>query len=245
MKQLLNLGVGDTGRLEHIKSALEENKILYSSDRMYVEKLIEQYIQHEDKLESPKDSLNDKPVEILNHPKKNEIFSKKREYKCTECDKKFKKYNDWISHAQILHNQTIHNCSLCNVSFLSLQSMIEHTKEKHYKVKIGWQIFFIFVPFVGLWAYHRIKRLGDGILLSFGLAGLLYGGIFLMMLIGWVTDPNSESDLTIMLIGLSIWPLIGVMIWLKIHYMIKWSREWNKKIDSQIKSISKEEHKQD
>lgn len=46
--QLLNLGVGDTGRLEYIKSSLEENKKLYSSDMNYVKNLIEQHIVNQE-----------------------------------------------------------------------------------------------------------------------------------------------------------------------------------------------------
>lgn len=45
--QLLNLNIGDTGRLEHIKSSLEENKTLYQSDAEYLKKLTEQYLKEE------------------------------------------------------------------------------------------------------------------------------------------------------------------------------------------------------
>ena len=58
--QLLNLGIGDIGRLENIKSALEENKTLYSSDKNYVEKMIEQYIVNQEiQSEQVKDSSNE------------------------------------------------------------------------------------------------------------------------------------------------------------------------------------------
>jgi len=41
---LLSLGVGDTGRLEHIKITLEENKSLYNSDEQYVRRLVDQHL---------------------------------------------------------------------------------------------------------------------------------------------------------------------------------------------------------
>ena len=49
VKRLLELGVGDKGRLEHIKDSLEKNKTLYSSDMNYVENKIKQYAQNPEK----------------------------------------------------------------------------------------------------------------------------------------------------------------------------------------------------
>ena len=64
--QLLNLGVGDRGRLEHIKSSLEENKTLYSSDKEYVEKMIEQHIMNQEiESEQAKDSSIDVSVNVV------------------------------------------------------------------------------------------------------------------------------------------------------------------------------------
>lgn len=174
------------------------------------------------------------------------IFSiKKKKELCPECNEKFSKLDELVNHGQTIHNQIIKNCSLCNSSFFSPQLMIEHTKEKHHKVKIGWQIVFLFVPFVSIWAYYRIKRLDDGIVLSAGLIGLLYGGIILMIIVGNASDPNFENEFSMWLMVLAMFVSLGITIWLKIHYMLKWSREWNKKINSQIELLSKEEPKQD
>ena len=84
MIRLLNLGVGDIGRLEHIRSSLEENKTLYSSDRIYVEKMIEHHIGnqeiieqvHEIKSEQVQDSNIVEPVNIIQTSKKMGIFNK-------------------------------------------------------------------------------------------------------------------------------------------------------------------------
>ena len=165
------------------------------------------------------------------------IFSKKN-FQCPFCVEKFKKRDDLANHGQTVHSKTIQNCSLCEALSFSPQSMIEHTKDKHDKVKVGWQIVFLFVPLVVLWAYYRIERFGSGMLLAVGLMGLLLGGIILMATFANVSDPNLENNLTYEITVLAIWPLFGVFIWLKIHYMIKWSREWNKKIDTQIESMS-------
>ena len=44
---LLEKGIGDVGRLEHIKSSLENQKNIFTSDREYVQKLVNQHISNE------------------------------------------------------------------------------------------------------------------------------------------------------------------------------------------------------
>lgn len=64
VRRLLALGVGDQGRLEHIKQALENNKTLYTSDREYVEKLIQEYgLDQSDKDTTPQTQISSEPVE--------------------------------------------------------------------------------------------------------------------------------------------------------------------------------------
>jgi len=46
--QLLNLRVGDGGRLEYIQDSLKKNKNLYNSDRKYLENLIDKYIPNKE-----------------------------------------------------------------------------------------------------------------------------------------------------------------------------------------------------
>lgn len=55
VKKLLSLGIGDTGRLEHIKITLEDGKTLYDSDEQYIIKLTEQYLS--DKTETKPDKV--------------------------------------------------------------------------------------------------------------------------------------------------------------------------------------------
>ncbi|MCE2507528.1 MAG: hypothetical protein J4F36_13895 [Nitrosopumilaceae archaeon] len=56
VEKLIDLGVGDVSRLQHIKHILEENKILYSSDADYLNKLIQEYIEKSETPENPSDS---------------------------------------------------------------------------------------------------------------------------------------------------------------------------------------------
>lgn len=44
VNELLNLGKGDQGRLEHIKTTLESNKTLFESDKAYLQQLVDENI---------------------------------------------------------------------------------------------------------------------------------------------------------------------------------------------------------
>jgi signal peptidase len=44
VQRLLDLGVGDTERLKHIKTTFENKKIIYTSDHKYVESLVSSYL---------------------------------------------------------------------------------------------------------------------------------------------------------------------------------------------------------
>ena len=150
------------------------------------------------------------------------------------------KSEDLVDHKQTSDDQINKNCSLCKVSFPSSQAMLQHTIEKHSLVNIKWQVVFLFMPFVSIWAFYRIKKLGKGLLLALGLDSLFFGIIFLMLMVASVS--NNENGIlvsnVVFFIGVMfVW--LG-MIWLRIHYMLKWSRQWNKKRDIQIESLSNE-----
>ena len=53
---LLNLHVGDTSRLEHVKKMILEDKQLYSSDKQYVENLASTYINNNQEETEPEQS---------------------------------------------------------------------------------------------------------------------------------------------------------------------------------------------
>lgn len=73
---LLNLGVGDKGRLEHIRDSLQNNKTLYDSDKDYLQKLKEQYLKA--------DSVSEK------HKVSNIIY-------CTKCGNEITNNNHFCS----------------------------------------------------------------------------------------------------------------------------------------------------
>jgi len=80
VKRLLNLGIGDRGRLEHIKQTIEENKVLYTSDNEYLKKLIQNFlVDQTEKIESipidiTKNPIEKPPKEIVPTKDTSEIF---------------------------------------------------------------------------------------------------------------------------------------------------------------------------
>ena len=97
------------------------------------------------------------------------------------------KSEDLVDHKQTSDDQINKNCSLCKVSFPSSQAMLQHTIEKHSLVNIKWQVVFLFMPFVSIWAFYRIKKLGKGLLLALGLDSLFFGIIFFKLLVEKIT----------------------------------------------------------
>ena len=63
---LLRSGIGDTGRLNHIKSMLEDGRTLYNSDRMYLEalrsKVADSKIGHDDKFKDAAYKMSEEVV---------------------------------------------------------------------------------------------------------------------------------------------------------------------------------------
>jgi hypothetical protein len=57
--KLINMGKGDLGRLEHIKKTLENGKNLYTSDKEYLEKLVEEI--SENTAEKKSSTIDEKP----------------------------------------------------------------------------------------------------------------------------------------------------------------------------------------
>jgi hypothetical protein len=89
--------------------------------------------------------------------------------------------------------------------------------KKDNDVNVNWQTIFAFIPIISLWAYIRIEKFWLGFLLNFCL------GFIPIVFMGIGAIFNDDVGLGTLFIG------IGVAFWLKIHYMRKWSREWNVK----------------
>lgn len=87
--KLLEMKKGDIGRLEHIKKTLEENKIVYNSDREYLQKLVNQYL-----VNTPQEKqIKEEPIkeeESLDENTKQSQF-------CGKCGNKLHNKNNFCS----------------------------------------------------------------------------------------------------------------------------------------------------
>jgi|APSaa5957512535_1039671.scaffolds.fasta_scaffold339759_1 hypothetical protein len=106
------------------------------------------------------------------------------------------------------------------------------------QVSLKWQIVFMFIPLVSIWAYYRIGNLTNGILLNILLVAGFYGVAFLTMFITTlIFDFDKPDEINManydILSGSLMVVLFGFVIfvyWIKIRYMLKWTREFNQKI---------------
>ena len=81
------------------------------------------------------------------------------------------------------------------------------------KVNVRWQCLFAFIPFINFWASYRIRKLRKYLLLYLALKGVDFVvSIFI----------PSPYDLPI---------LLAIDISFTIHYMRKWSIQWNEHLE--------------
>lgn len=174
------------------------------------------------------------------------IFSKKKNEQCSECNEKFQNHNELLDHGQIVHNRIIIKCPICNESFLHNQSRIEHTKT--HKVNLIWQIVSGIIPFFSIIAVYDIRKFTRMFILHLIILGVVFVSFIIMANItphitttGLVDYPDWFYDYTILGFGTAMFALATIPLF----FLIIWSIAWNKKIDAQVESLSKEEPHQD
>lgn len=96
---------------------------------------------------------------------------------------------------------------------------------KQKSVTVAWQVVFMFIPFVGLWAFYRIQKLRLSLLIIIGI------DIIAVMIIartfdftGSLTEIPDVSSYYISSIVVSIATQL-----LAIYLVVTWSRSWNRK----------------
>jgi len=179
------------------------------------------------------------------------LFSNRKNEQCPECVEKFEKHNELLAHGQTIHNRTIIKCAICNKSFLYAQSRMSH--QENHKVNLGWQIALFFLPIVHFWTFIRIKKFRKFVLVSL----ILLAASFIPLIIDFVAEPDffnfdvSESPVPggdILIPDTVIyWYVISFfgVVYGPLFFLIKWSGEWNKKINALTKSMSHDSLSQD
>ena len=102
---------------------------------------------------------------------------------------------------------------------------------KQEPVSIKWQIVFMFIPFVSIWAYYRIEKLMSGI----GLGILTYVISFGIMVILWgfadsIYQEEGSDILQNIVAVVFVIASYAIPIWIHVHFMLKWARAWNQKV---------------
>ena len=88
IQELIDEGKGDPGRLQHILNSLRQSKELFSSDKQYLDSLLEQYPTEV----SPTPGTEEKPSEVQELRKKIEELEKKVEKQSPDKESTFEAY---------------------------------------------------------------------------------------------------------------------------------------------------------
>jgi hypothetical protein len=107
------------------------------------------------------------------------------------------------------------------------------------RVSIGWQIVFIFISPLNIWAFYRIKRLTKAALYIFAPSMAIQIPIMLeTMKMAFnptlLPEPDEYGNISLMdpvLYVISFVASIGFTA-LAIYLVIKWSEEWNKQFSA-------------
>ena len=109
-----------------------------------------------------------------------------------------------------------------------------------HKVSVGWQVVAQFIAIVDLWSAYRIRKLRKYVAYIY-VPYIINTTIFLYYYFAnldrftpWGDDGLAFGDTTDLLIQ-NVTTVIGlVILGLSIYFIVKWSREHNRSIDSQI-----------
>mgnify|MGYP002637986004 CR=1 FL=1 len=158
------------------------------------------------------------------------LFSKRKNIECPECVEKFVGRNEMIEHFENNHGKIAGNCPRCSRAYIHHDSLITHIKNNE-KVNLGYQIGILvlglIIPFVWLYPFHKINKLGYGLIISI----ILTAGMFMPMF--FASELNSVPDVGLILFFILYFGKIPVLF----YFLIRWSRKWNAWLDSKINEI--------
>lgn len=104
VNELIRLGKGDLGRLTHIKDTLQQNKILYESDKEYLEKLSKQYLNDKSNVDA---THYDQPNSNLFCFKCGQNLKLGTSF-CPKCGNKIYDTNPYVNCNQSINSSTKH-----------------------------------------------------------------------------------------------------------------------------------------
>ncbi len=134
-------------------------------------------------------------------------------------------------------------CKLCLLEIKKNQTQGERINERvELWSQIAIVLFGFIIPLVWLYPFDKIHKITRMFCYE-----LLIMGISLIPLIVWsaiysVTPFDDEYSGVPFMLFIIVYFGVGVI---QFPFIVKWSREWNKKIDAQVELLYKEEPKQD
>lgn len=100
-------------------------------------------------------------------------------------------------------------------------------------VSIRWQIVFVFISPLNLWAFYRIQKLRKALLYVFIPSSIIEILIWFFMLSkypGFNTVPSEAGRMLLENPYIIFTPMLSIgFLLFSIHLMLKWSRQWNLK----------------
>jgi hypothetical protein len=162
VNRLLKLEVGDIARLNHIKETLEQNKIVYVSDRTYIEKLATNYL-NQDKLEDSNKKQQDSSTKYTSSDSHDGDLIDDDSTFCGKCGNKISDESNFCPKCGVSTNNENMSKSYQNRDLHSSQKISQHDNSgiKSYQilsiiggvlgilVTLAYSVLFSFVDIVG------------------------------------------------------------------------------------------------
>ena len=209
-QMLIDLDIGDRGRLEYIKDSLHKENTLYTSDKKYLEKLISQNLD----LDYAKEDTSSEKT-IIETDDENGSGNNNNNN------------NNLTTTSKFTSEEKNHDDNDGNQENTISSSTARDAKRK---VSLVWQIILSFIPIIDIWVFYRIKKLrwyflifyvGAGIPFIIPLAIFFASFTPVEEISDFVEDPN--ISLTYSIIGTAA-------LALHVYLVVKWSKDWNAKI---------------
>ena len=134
-----------------------------------------------------------------------------------ECSKKMIMRSGYIPPENILDSDKV--CTSCFKDIKKAQTKgITHNKKVNMGYQIGILLLGLIIPFVWLYPFHKIGKLGYGLVISIVLTAVM----FVPMIIPGIDELDSDMGWILFMI------LYFVRIPVLFYFLIRWTVKWNK-----------------
>ena len=234
VNELLRLKCGDTYRLEHIKQTLENNTLLYISDKNYLQKLVE---QHHDQIKKTKNvkfefkqktSIHDTNDSVTPTIPTDDSVTPTIPLNCISCGKQMETHTQFCLHCGKSQNPSIQTSVSSHYQYSQPNTSVNSMNDLPFAVRrktLGYVIG-VFVPFGSLFLFHGLKKIRKFLAISFCIFGLvMIPAILIFSLSLFLVD-------SAFMVGIgSVFSIIAtiIQIFTFLYLYNKWVEEWKSK----------------